>query len=162
MATKTPEPQRSIHRTRRGRPRPMPRWLRDAAEVDAVAKARCLLLLDVLSGRVTVTEALGQARLARPTYYQLEQRALEAMLQALTPGAESAGSRDRLAMARRVAQLESQVQRLEQARRRAERLLVLTRKVLPLGNARRVRRARGVRAGLRRRAAAASGSPASP
>lgn len=159
MATRTPDPQRSTRRTRRGRPRPVPRWLREAAEVDAVAKARCLLLLDVLSGRVTVTEALGQARLARPTYYQLEQRALEAMLQALTPGAESAGSRDRLAQARRVAQLEGQVQRLEQARRRAERLLVLTRKVLPLGGARRARRAR---AGQPRRPTAASGSAPSP
>jgi hypothetical protein len=130
----------SVRARRRHRARPTPRWLAQATEVDQVAKARCLLVLDVLSGRVPVSDAIQGAQLARPTYYQLETRALQAMLTALTPGAETAGQADRLASSRRIATLEAQVKELSQGKRRAERLLALTRKVIVPRN---VRLARG-------------------
>lgn len=119
---------------RRRRPRPMPKWLRQAQDLDQIGKARCLLVLDVLSGRTPVTDAIQAGKLSRGTYYQLETRALQAMLAALTPGVVTeTGAADRLATTRRIATLEAQVRRLEQAKRRAERLLVLTRKVIQPG-----------------------------
>ncbi len=119
---------------RRRRPRPTPKWLRQAEDLDQIAKARCLLVLDVLSGQTPVTEAIQAGKLSRGTYYQLETRALQAMLAALTPGVVTeSGAADRVAAARRIATLEGQVRRLEQGKRRAERLLGLTRKVIQPG-----------------------------
>jgi hypothetical protein len=122
-------------RPRRRRPRPTPKWLRQAQDLDAIGKARCLLVLDVLSGQTPVTDAIQAGKLSRGTYYQLETRALQAMLGALTPGVvtETGAAADRVAAARRIATLEGQVRRLEQGKRRAERLLVLTRKVIQPG-----------------------------
>ena len=118
-------------RRRRRRPRPTPKWLRQAEDLDQIGKARCLLVLDVLSGEKPVTEAIQAGKLSRGTYYQLETRALQAMLTALTPGVVTeSGAADRVATTQRIAALEGQVRRLEQGKRRAERLLVLTRKVI--------------------------------
>jgi hypothetical protein len=119
---------------RRRRARPTPKWLRQAQDLDQIGKARCLLVLDVLSGRTPVTDAIQAGKLSRGTYYQLETRALQAMLTALTPGVVTeSGAADRVATTRRLATLEGQVRRLEQGKRRAERLLVLTRKVIQPG-----------------------------
>jgi hypothetical protein len=86
-----------------------------------------LLVLSVLSGEKSVTEAIAQAKISRGLYYQLETRALWAMLSALNPVVSSGATQLSSAMAR-IAQLQAQVERLEQAKRRTQRLLLLTRK----------------------------------
>jgi hypothetical protein len=74
-----------------------------------------------------VTDAIQEAGISRGTYYQLETRALSAMLRALSPGAEETedGSPQR-----QLAKLEKKVKLLEQGKRRAERLLLMTRRVM--------------------------------
>jgi hypothetical protein len=90
-----------------------------------------LLILRVLSGELPVTAAITAAKMSRGRYYQLETRALEGMLAALQPVA-----RGRTAAApaagHRQAQLEAKLTALEAARRRAERLLGVTRKLTRL------------------------------
>jgi hypothetical protein len=98
-----------------------------ATELDEMAKRRCLLVLSVLSGERAVTEVIAEAQISRPMYYQLEERALRAMLVALTPGATDPGASE---PAKRIAELEKRVIHLERSKRRSERLLLLTRKVL--------------------------------
>lgn len=115
---------------RKHRPRPTPKWLKEASELDAIARSRCLMLLSVLSGEIPVTDAIARAKISRGTYYQLETRALKAMLSAMNPLASSAsdGSADLSAATARIGQLEREVKRLEQEKRRTQRLLLLTRK----------------------------------
>jgi hypothetical protein len=129
---------------RKHRRRAVPRWLKSSKEVEAVARSRCLMLLSVLSGEVPVTDAIAQAKISRGTYYQLETRALQAMLAAMNPLAarSSTGAADLSAAMSRIAQLESLVKRLEQDKRRTQRLLLLTRKSIrtPLKVLRRGRR----------------------
>ena len=72
-------------RRRRNRARPTPKWLLSR---DEVGKARCLMVLSVLSGEKPVTDAISEAGISRATYYHLETRALSSMLRALAPGAE--------------------------------------------------------------------------
>src|SRR5687767_7650661 len=100
-------------RVRRHRRRPVPRWLKSAKEVEAVARSRCLMLLSVLSGELPVTDAIVQAKISRATYYQLETRALQAMLAAMNPLAASSctGAADLSAAMSRIAQLEMLVTR---------------------------------------------------
>lgn len=119
---------RDGHRRKR-RGRPTPRWLLKSEELDRVAKARCLMVLNVLSGQTPVTEAVEQAGISRGTYYQMETRALNAMLRVLSPTVpeDEVGSPSPV---RRILELEEKVKTLEQARRRLERLLALTRKVV--------------------------------
>lgn len=135
MATK-PHPASkagdSPKRRRRHRSRPTPRWLKTAEGVDALAQRRVLLVLSVLSGEMPVTDAVQTAGISRPLYYQLETRALQAMLRALTPGAED-GDEALQAGASRVRELELKLKRMEQEKRRAERLLLLTRKLVRPG-----------------------------
>jgi hypothetical protein len=91
------------------------------------------MVLSVLSGEKPVSDAIAEAGIARPTYYQLETRALRAMLAALNPLASSKadGSPDlSRAAAARIGQLEKRVRDLEQEKRRADRLLLLTRKAM--------------------------------
>lgn len=109
------------------RTRPMPRWVLSASDLDEMAKRRCLLVLSVLSGERAVTEVIAEAQISRPMYYQLEERALRAMLVALTPGANDPGASE---PAKRIAELERRLEVAEQGRRRSERLLLLTRKVM--------------------------------
>ncbi|MBV8195604.1 MAG: hypothetical protein JOY80_08760 [Candidatus Dormibacteraeota bacterium] len=92
-----------------------------------MAKRRCLLVLSVLSGERPVTDVIEEAQISRPMYYQLEERALRAMLLALTPGASEPGSSE---PTKRIAELEAKVAQLEADKRRGERLLLLTRKVI--------------------------------
>jgi hypothetical protein len=115
---------------RKHRPRPVPRWLQRSTDRDAVARSRALMVLSVLSGEKPVTEAIGEAKVSRPTYYQLETRALNAMLAALNPLAATSdtGAAELSAAASRIAELEERVKRLEREKRRSERLLLLMRK----------------------------------
>lgn len=124
--TKTP-------RRRALRPRPVPRWLTGRKDLDEVAQRRCLLVLSVLSGEKPVTTAIAEMGISRPLYYQLETKAILAMLSALAPGASAASSPEEASPAHRIASLEEKVRKLEQDRRRLERLLFLTRKILPPG-----------------------------
>ena len=115
------------------RPRPVPRWLTGREDLDQVAQRRCLLVLSVLSGEKPVTTAIAELGISRPLYYQLESKALIAMLTALAPGASASTSPNDATPAHRVAELEEKIAELEQDKRRLERLLFLTRKVLPPG-----------------------------
>lgn len=112
---------------RKNRSRPTPRWLKTAADLDPISRARCLMVLSVLSGEKPVTDAIAEAGISRGTYYQLETRALSAMLRALGPGAEET---DDASPQRQVLKLERKVKLLEQGKRRAERLLLMTRRVM--------------------------------
>jgi hypothetical protein len=88
--------------------------------------------LSVLSGEKPVTDAIAEAEISRQMYYQLEERALKAMLRALTPFGEQEQSVAE-AWAARIAELEAKVAKLQREKRRAERLLFLTRKTMPRG-----------------------------
>ena len=77
------------------RSRPTPKWLLTSEDLDQIAQQRCLMVLSVLSGETPVTEAIAQAGISRATYYQLETRALSAMLRALGPLAERGGDGER-------------------------------------------------------------------
>jgi hypothetical protein len=119
-------------RRRKTRSRPVPRWLMSSNELDAIAQRRCLLVLSVLSGELPVTEAISQMQISRGMYYQLETRALNAMVRVLTPGApddESATG----SLTGQIAILEEKLKRMEQEKRRADRLLLLTKKMLSSG-----------------------------
>lgn len=116
-------------RTRKHRSRPVPRWIKEKQELDEMARRRCLLILSVLSGEKPVSDAIAESGLSRNTYYQLEEKALDAMLAALgpkPPGRKADQSAE-------IAALEAKVTRLEDEKRRAERLLLLTRKVVRTG-----------------------------
>lgn len=119
-------------RRRKHRPRPMPKWLKEQRDLDEVARRRCLMILSVISGEKPVTDAITDAKISRQMYYQLEERALHAMLRALSPGASSEETASAGAAAR-ARELETKVERLEQERRRADRLLLLTRKMVGRG-----------------------------
>lgn len=128
----TPRAGRPDDPRRKLRPRPMPKWILKSEQLDAMARSRCLLVLSVLSGELPVTEAIAQANISRGTYYQLEDKALKAMLAVLNPLASTTdqGTADLTAAACRIAELEDKVKQLEQETRRSERLLYLTRKSL--------------------------------
>jgi hypothetical protein len=89
-------------------------------------------MLQVLSGELPVTDAIQQAGISRPLYYQLETKALKAMLDAMG-SSEADGSNPLESSQRRVAELEEKLTRSEREKRRAERLLFLTRKVVRPG-----------------------------
>ena len=80
-----------------------------------------------------VTAAISELGISRPLYYQLETKAIVAMLTALAPGASTSASPNEATPSHQIAMLEEKVATLEQDKRRLERLLFLTRKVLPPG-----------------------------
>lgn len=122
-----PRAGRAAAKPRKHRPRATPKWLTDSSGLEAMARSRCLMLLSVLSGETPVTDAIAKAKISRGTYYQLETRALNAILAAMNPLAASATS-ERSAASERIVALEAQLKRSEQERRRTQRLLLLTRK----------------------------------
>jgi hypothetical protein len=126
---------------RKHRPRPIPKWLRNSEKLDAIARSRCLMVLSVLSGEKPVTDAIEQARIARGTYYQMETRALNAMLAALNPLATVSETAVPDLSATRIEALLERITQLEQDKRRTQRLLLLTRKTIraPLTTGRRGR-----------------------
>lgn len=130
MKARAPRGGTPAVRRRKNRPRPVPKWLL-ATEMDAVARSRCLMVLSVLSGEKPVSDAIVETKISRGTYYQMETRALHAMLAALNPlGTSKPANESReLSLARRrIHELEVQIELLKIGKRRAERLLLLTRK----------------------------------
>jgi len=136
MTTKKPRTASATPRVtdrRRGpRARPIPKWLREQQDLDELARRRCLTVLSVLSGETSVTTAIKSARISRGMYYQLETRALQGMLRALAPGG-SAQDRAPAGAVKRVQQLEQRVKKLEQEKRRSDRLLLMTRRLVKSG-----------------------------
>lgn len=119
--------------SRKRRSRPTPRWLGKKSDLDAVARNRVLLVLSVLSGEKPVTSAIEDAGISRGFYYQLETKAINAMLLALAPGADSDASPDATGLHQRIKQLEDKVTKAEAAQRRAERMLLVQRKLSGTG-----------------------------
>jgi hypothetical protein len=116
-------------RARKHRSRPLPKWLKERRDLDDMARRRCLLVLAVLSGVKPVTEAIAEAGMSRGSYYQLEEKALDGMLAALgptPPGRKPDQSAE-------IAELQAKVEKMEEEKRRAERLLLLTQKVVRKG-----------------------------
>lgn len=126
------KPVASMDARQRTRRRPTPRWLMSSSELDAIAQRRCLLVLSVLSGELPVSDAIAQMQISRGMYYQLETKALHAMVAALTPGA-SDEERGSGTLTGKISALEEKVKRLEQEKRRSERLVLLTKKMLASG-----------------------------
>lgn len=115
-------------RRRRVRAKPyLPKWLRNPGGAQAMAQGRCLMLLAVLSGQKTVSEAIQEAKISRPLYYQLELKALKGMIRALDPMPQaSASDTEELRVARgRIKSMSVQIRHLTQRKRSAERLLRL-------------------------------------
>ena len=119
--------------SRKRRSRPTPKWLAKESDLDSVARNRVLLVLSVLSGEKPVTSAIEEAGISRGFYYQLETKALNAMLLALAPGADSDASPDATSLHQRIKQLEDKVARAEASQRRAERMLFVQRKLTSTG-----------------------------
>jgi hypothetical protein len=133
-ALKAPQPTTPVSPVLRHRARPTPSFLLEQQDLDDIARRRCLLILNVLSGQTPVTDAIEGTEISRQNYYQLEERALRAMLRALTPGQEQAPlTGPDPQQTRRISELEGKLRELEQDKRRHERLLFLTRKVVAPG-----------------------------
>lgn len=92
-----------------------------------------LLVLSVLSGEKPVTSAIEEFGISRGFYYQLETKALNAMLLALAPGADCDASPDATGLHERIRQLEDKLEKAEIAQRRAERMLLVQRKLTTPG-----------------------------
>lgn len=88
-----------------------------------------MLVLSVISGEKPVTTAIEEAGISRGFYYQLETKALNAMLLALAPGADGDPSPDATGLHARIKQLEEKLAKAEAAGRRSERLLFVQRKL---------------------------------
>ena len=119
-------------RSRKHRARPLPKWVKSSSQLDAMARSRCLMVLSVLSGEKPVTDAIAQARISRGTYYQMETRALNAMLAALNPLASAHRHAPPDLSATRIQALLERIRILEQDKRRAQRLLLMSRKATQL------------------------------
>ena len=149
----------------------MPKWLSNSEGLDAIARSRCLMVLSVLSGEKTVSDVIAETRISRGTYYQLETRALSAMLTGLNPlgSVTQKGSVELSEAQARIEALQGRVERLEQDKRRTQRLLLLTRKSIraPVTTGRRGRAPKSALLGLtpsgrtRSRVSRAKASPGS-
>lgn len=126
-------PPAASSQSRKRRSRPTPRWLDTKTDLDHVARNRVLLVLSVLSGEKPVTTAIEEHGISRGFYYQLETKALNAMLLALAPGSDGDASPDAMGLTTRIKQLEEKLARAEAAQRRAERLLFVQRKLTSTG-----------------------------
>ena len=120
---------------RRHRSRPTPKWLVEKKDLDEIAQRRCLLVLEVLSGARPVTDAIVESGVSRQTYYKLEERALRAMLTALSPavgpdGTETGALEAALAKA---SDLEEKLATAEKDKRRSDRLSLAIRKMIKPG-----------------------------
>src|SRR2546427_4727646 len=92
--TSSSTPATKPTRRRSERKRGIPRWLTGRKDLDEVAQRRTILILSVLSGHTPVTTAITEHGISRPLYYQLETKALVAMMRVLVPGANAASSSD--------------------------------------------------------------------
>ena len=147
-------------RRRKPRRRGVPRWLTGRKDLDQVAQRRALLILSVLSGHMPVTTAIAEHGISRPLYYQLETKALVGMMRALIPGQAASSNPDDATPMQQIALLEEKVARLEQENRRLERLLLLTKKIVPTGPVAMPER-RGRKPGRRSTSAGPAPSPSS-
>jgi len=141
-------------RRRRARGVCLPKWLLNPAEAQEIAHGRCLMVLSVLSGQQSVSEAIAQQKIGRPLYYQLEDRALKGMVQALSP-AESAWTSERRELRRAQAkarELTARLTLLTQRKRSVERLLnlVMKTKCVSLDTGRRGRPSKALLQAMRR------------
>jgi hypothetical protein len=118
-------------KTRAERARGIPVWLRKRADLDQIARARVVMILEALSGVKSVSTLIAELGISRGLYYQLETKAVNAMMLALAPGSAASASPEATGYARRIEELERQLARAETERRRAERLLFTLRKTLP-------------------------------
>jgi len=84
----------------------------------------------VLSGQSTISGAIKDAQISSAMYYQLEGRALTAMLEALAPTTKTENGQER---SRSFSSLQARVEHLEREKRRLERLLAMTTKVVKPG-----------------------------
>lgn len=124
-------------------------------DLDEIARRRCLMVLRVLSGEQPVTEAIAEAKVSRGTYYKLETAALKAMLTALAPGASLDITAAADGASRKIAELSEKVKKLEQEKRRADRLWLMTRKLVKPGA---LKTAAGRPPGSKRRSSTRSGA----
>lgn len=124
-----PKGRAGSKRQRKSRTRTTPKWLLEKAELDEMARRRCLLILAVMAGEKSVSAAIAEAKLSRNTYYQLEEKALYGMLTALGPMPPGRVPDQSL----KITELERKVASLEREKRRSERLLFLTRKIVRPG-----------------------------
>lgn len=127
------QPTRRGGGKRRRRTRPTPRWIRDGRDMDEMAQRRAVMILGVLSGQVTVTDAIESTGISRGTYYKLEERALKAMVRALLPGADETSDTEALCAAKRIEELQGKVAQLEKEKRRSERLESIVTKIVKAG-----------------------------
>ena len=98
-----------------------------------MAQRRALMVLSVLSGEVTVSDAIERAKISRGTYYKLEDRALKAMVRALLPGSKEGTQGEALTAAKRIEELLKQLSVMEKEKRRRERLESLAQKIVGSG-----------------------------
>lgn len=133
--TSRPESDEKKPDKRKHRSRPTPKWLLEKQELDEIAKRRCLMVLEVLSGAKPVTDVIEGGQMSRGTYYKLEERALEAMLRALSPtaGPDGTDGQALTSALARVAELEAKLAKSEQEKRRSDKLFVMTRKLVKKG-----------------------------
>jgi len=96
--------------------------------MNAKARQRAELVFKVRSGQMTATEAAQTLGISRQQYYQWEQRALQALLNALedqpTGRPKTPTDPEKEALQQRVEQLEKQVQK-QQEREQMRQLLNL-------------------------------------
>ena len=118
---------------RRRRARPTPRWIRDGRDMDEMAQRRAVMILGVLSGQETVTDAIESTGISRGTYYKLEEKALKAMVRALLPGADETSDTEALCAAKRIEELQGKIAQMEREKRRSERLESLVTKIVKAG-----------------------------
>lgn len=94
--------------------------------MNAKARQRAELIFKVRSGQMTATEAAQTLGISRQQYYQWEQRALQALLNALedqpTGRPKTPTDPEKEALQQRVEQLEEQVQK-QQEREQLRQLL---------------------------------------
>jgi hypothetical protein len=105
----------------------LPLWLMQPNEQQAIARGRTLMVLSVLSGVKSVKEVIEEQKVSRVLYYQLEDRALNGMLKALSPRVKGGSSdhQELLAARAQIRDLTQRVKHLTQRKRSAERLLRL-------------------------------------
>lgn len=97
----------------------------EGVQAEEVAKKRAWAVLQVLSGQMGVTEAAQAGQISVPRYYQLEQKAVVAMVQALSPGAPGGRGTAQEQLGRAKKRLEA----LETEQARQRQLMRLARKL---------------------------------
>ena len=105
----------------------LPKGLKSPEQTQSLAHERCLMILSVLSGHRSVSEAVTAGKLSRALYYQLEDKAVRAMMRSLDPLAKtsSTGAKELSDAYARIRALSTQLKLLTQRKRAAERLLRL-------------------------------------